>query len=395
MKPTALVLDGEHRAALAVVRSLGRRGVSVHVASSVPRSLAGGSHFAASESLVPDPILGAQAYATTIARLSIACDARVIMPVTEASILALLEYPDLLGPMRIASSDLGRFRRATDKAAVLALASQLDIDVPAQWAIEGAQDIEAIPEGHYPLVVKPARSVVTSVAGRRKVTVQYANDREELAEIIHRLGADAGPFLLQERISGPGVGVFLLRWNGRVLASFAHRRIREKPPSGGVSVCCESIMAPPELVQRSIRLLDALEWDGVAMVEYKRDLRTGRHFLMEINPRFWGSLQLAVDSGVDFPWYLYQAMEGVEVTPITRWQTGRRSRWYWGEVDHLVTRLRHSPTSLDLPTDSPGILSTALQILVPWRPRQKNDVFRWSDPVPAWRETVAWFQALK
>jgi hypothetical protein len=148
-------------------------------------------------------------------------------------------------------------------------------------------------------------------------------------------------------------------------------------------------------VAQSIRLLDALEWEGVAMVEYKRDHRTGRHFLMEINPRFWGSLQLAVDSGVDFPSYLYQAIEGREVTPITQWETGRRSRWWWGEVDHLLTRFRHSPASLDLPADSPGIGSAALQILMPWRPRQKADVFRWSDPVPAWRETVAWFQVLK
>lgn len=394
MKPSALVLDGEHRATLAVVRSLGRSGVSVHVASSVPRSLAGGSRFAASESLVPDPNQGAEEYAKAIARLSSDCEARVIMPVTEASILALLEYQHLLGPMRMASSDLARFRLATDKAAVLSLASQLGIDVPAQWAIESEEGIAAIPDGHYPLVVKPARSVVTSVAGRRKVSVQYANDREELTEVIRRLGADAGPFLLQARITGPGVGIFLLRWNGRVLASFAHRRIREKPPSGGVSVCCESIAAPPELMRQSIRLIEALEWEGVAMVEYKGDHRTGRHFLMEINPRFWGSLQLAVDSGVDFPWYLYQSIEGAEVTPVTRWETGRRSRWCWGEVDHLVTRLRHSAKSLDLPADSPGFLSTALQILTPWRPRQKSDVFRWSDPVPAWRETVAWFQAL-
>jgi predicted ATP-grasp superfamily ATP-dependent carboligase len=394
MSQSALVLDGEHRAALAVVRSLGRRGVTVHVASSVPRSLAGGSRFAASESLVPDPTQGSEAYARAIARLSADCNAPVIMPVTEASILALLEYQDLLGPIRMASRDLARFRLATDKAAVLSLASQLNIDVPAQWTINDAAGIATIPEEHYPLVVKPARSVVTSTAGRRKVAVQYASGRQELAEIIGRLGADAGPFLLQTRITGPGVGIFLLRWDDRILATFGHRRIREKPPSGGVSVCCESIAPPPELVTQSIRLLDALKWDGVAMVEYKRDDQTGRHFLMEINPRFWGSLQLAVDSSVDFPWYQYQAIEGEEVTPVTRWEIGRRSRWVWGEVDHLVTRLRHSPASLDLPANHPSLASTALQILLPWRPRQKSDVFRWSDPVPAWRETVAWFQAL-
>jgi hypothetical protein len=130
------------------------------------------------------------------------------------------------------------------------------------------------------------------------------------------------------------------------------------------------------------------------MVEYKQDRRTGRHYLMEINPRFWGSLQLAIDSGVDFPWYLYELIEGVSVTPISRWEVGQRSRWCWGEVDHLLTRLRHRPETLDLPADAQGLFATALQILTPWRPRQKSDVFRWADPLPAWRETVDWLRAL-
>ncbi len=268
------------------------------------------------------------------------------------------------------------------------------MDVPAQCTLKGLEDIDTVPTERYPLVVKPARSVVTGVAGRRKVGVRYARDGKGLAEIIRQLGPEAGPFLLQTRIHGPGVGIFLLRWNGSILATFAHRRIREKPPSGGVSVCCESIAAPSELVRQSTRLLEALNWEGVAMVEFKQDRRTGRHYLMEVNPRFWGSLQLAIDSGVDFPWFLYQAIEGDPVTPIPHWEVGRRSRWIWGEVDHLLTRLRHTPATLDLPTDAPGLFSTAFQILTPWRPRQTSDVFRWADPLPAWRETVAWFRAL-
>lgn len=390
MKQSALVLDGEQRAALAVVRSLGRHGVKVHVASHVRRSLAGGSRFAASEALVPNPIQGAEAYARAIARRFTACEGPVILPLTEPSTLALLEHRDLV---RTSGADLVHFLQATDKAAVLALASRLDIDVPPQWAVTIPGDVGTVPSWHYPLVVKPARSVVTGVAGRRKVGVRYARDREDLVKIVRELGPEAAPFLLQARITGPGVGIFLLRWNGRILATFAHRRIREKPPSGGVSVCCESIAAPSELVRRSTRLLEALDWEGVAMVEYKQDHRTGRYYLMEINPRFWGSLQLAIDSGVDFPWYLYQVIQGFPVAPITDWDVGRRIRWWWGDIDHLLTRLRHTPATLDLPPDVPNLFSTALQILTPWRPRQRGDVFRWADPLPAWRETVAWFRA--
>lgn len=394
MNPVVLVLDGEQRAALAVVRSLGRRGTTVHVASSISASLAGGSRFAASESLVPDPMGGAEPYSAAVARVAAGCGADVVLPITEGATLALLERVDQLGPVLLPSTDLARFQSATDKEGVLALASDLGIDVPAQWTINDAAEAAGIPASRYPLVIKPARSVVSGTQGRRKVAVHYARDGSELAGVLQSLGPDAGPFLLQARIEGPGVGVFLFRWKGQTLATFAHRRIREKPPSGGVSVCCESIEAPADLVARSTRLLEVLQWEGVAMVEYKRDLLTGRYFLMEINPRFWGSLQLAIDSGVDFPWYLVQAMLGQPREPVTQWEVGRRSRWCWGEIDHLLTVLRRSPAALNLPASAPSRLATLVQVLLPWRPRQKSDVFRWSDPVPAWRESLAWFRAL-
>ena len=53
------------------------------------------------------------------------------------------------------------------------------------------------------------------------------------------------PSLIQERIVGPGIGVFVLCDHGRLLAAFAHRRLREKPPSGGASVLCESVAVDP------------------------------------------------------------------------------------------------------------------------------------------------------
>ena len=125
--------------------------------------------------------------------------------------------------------------------------------------------------------------------------------RWELSAALNRLPREAFPVLIQERIVGAGLGVFLLRHAGRTEAAFAHRRLREKPPSGGVSVLAEAVELPPALLERAERLLDCFGWNGVAMVEFKEDAATGEPVLMEVNGRFWGSLQLAIDSGVDFP----------------------------------------------------------------------------------------------
>jgi len=392
--PIVLVLDGEQRSALAVVRSLGSRGCAVHVGSCVARSIAGGSRFALSESILPDPLAGTDAYAAAVAQLAADRQAEVIIPVTEGSTLALLERGTLPDGVRIPTSDLEHFRRASDKAAVLALAANLGIAVPRQWTIAGREPAQEIPPDQFPVVIKPSRSVVGSDSGRRKLGVSYAGSPEALRVVIDNLGVEAGPILVQSRIEGPGLGVFLLRWGGEIVASFAHRRIREKPPSGGVSVCCESVALSPELLARSVSLLEALDWSGVAMVEFKHDIRTGRDYLMEINPRFWGSLQLAIDAGVDFPWYLVEVALGRRIETVDRWRIGARSRWCWGDVDHLIARLRHSRAALDLPGNAAGVLRTALSVLTPWRPRQRSDVFRISDPVPALRETIAWIRAL-
>jgi len=113
---------------------------------------------------------------------------------------------------------------------------------------------------------------------------------------------------------------------------------------------------------------------------------------MEINGRFWGSLQLAVDAGVDFPALLLALACGERPAPVTRYRTGVRSRWWWGDLDHLLARLLHSDRELALPPDAPGRGRAVLDFLALWRRGDRNEVFRWSDPRPAWRETLNWFR---
>ena len=120
------------------------------------------------------------------------------------------------------------------------------------------------------------------------------------------------------------------------------------------------------------------------MVEFKEDRITGRRYLMEINGRFWGSLQLAVDAGVDFPTLLVSAALGGRPVPVTHYKLGVRERWWWGEVDHLLARLRG--------TSAPGQGSRANAVRVFLRPGPgiRNEVLRADDPWPFVRETIAW-----
>jgi predicted ATP-grasp superfamily ATP-dependent carboligase len=201
----------------------------------------------------------------------------------------------------------------------------------------------------------------------------------------------AYPILLQRRIVGPGSGIFLLVWDGKLVASFAHRRLREKPPAGGVSVYSESVPADPMLVEQGFRLLCHFGWQGVAMLEFKTDRSTGRRYLMEVNGRLWGSLQLAVDAGVDFPALLVGCALGD--TPVSPgYRVGMRNRWWWGDVDHLLTRLRRSAADLGLPPGAPSRGQVLLDFLRVWRPGDRNEILRLTDPMPFVRETLGWLR---
>jgi len=187
----------------------------------------------------------------------------------------------------------------------------------------------------------------------------------------------------QERVVGPGTGVFLLCDHGHLLTAFAHRRLREKPPSGGVSVLCESIPVDRHLLEEAMSLLGPLGWHGVAMVEYKQDHRTGRHMLMEVNGRFWGSLQLAVDAGVDFPYLCYRLATGESVDVPSAYAVGVKSRWLLGDLDHLLIRLRGRRRESFPP--EPSRLRAVIEFLR--RPKRgSQDVFRRDDPRPMFHE---------
>ncbi|MDX1394155.1 MAG: ATP-grasp domain-containing protein [Gemmatimonadota bacterium] len=388
-----LVTDGGERSALAVARSLRRAGHDVIVGSVSGRSLAGASR-GCEEIALADPVSGPEEFANDLLAAVASSRADVVLPISEAALLAALPLNGHLGDVALPFVSAERFRRICDKTEVFERARDLDIAVPAERVLSSPDEgREGSPAGlRYPLVVKPSRSVGLDGGRRTRLTVRHAADERALSGILESLPPAAYPIHLQERIEGPGVGVFLLPWRGRLLARFAHRRLREKPPSGGVSVYRESVAIDPDLEARSLALLEAFGWEGVAMVEYKLSA-DGRPYLMEINGRFWGSLQLAIDAGVDFPRLLVDAALGERVEPVREYRLGVRTRWLWGDVDHLLLRLRRRPEDLDLPRGAGGRLSAVGGFLAAFG-GGRLEVERLSDPGPALREASQWVSSV-
>lgn len=376
---TVLVTDGEQRSALAIVRSLGRAGHHCVVMSASGRSLAGGSRFAARDFPAPPAGADPDGFARTLQQLVADVHADLVLPVTEEAVLATLAHRNAIEAI-VPFPELATFEQVCDKERVLSVARSVGIRVPRQTVIPSRGAGEKV---DLPVVLKPTRSVHTGADGARaRTSVTWAETPAGYAAALAAYPDAAFPVLAQELITGPGIGVFLLLHEGRVVARFSHRRLFEKPPRGGVSVLSQAEPMDEALYHSSVRLLEALDWSGVAMVEYKRDDATGEHVLMEINGRFWGSLQLAIDAGVDFPRLLVDLALGKPVTPVLHYAAAK-TRWEWGHVDHLLARCRRGPAR--------SRLQAVGQWLATMGPGTRNEVLRMSDPRPFLRETIQWF----
>lgn len=366
---TILITDGENRSTLAATRSLGRRGCRVLVSAAKARSLASCSRFCERGFAVPDPNRsGAEEYTAAIRDIVIQEKVDAIFPMTEASIHHLNQTRSLLPPdLVLACADAQKMEAVSNKFEVFRLAEKLDVPTPRTLYLSSPSDLAGvIGDIHeYPVVVKPALSKIPQAGGGfLGGGIRYAGTRNELQDLYETSPALQYPSIIQERIVGPGTGLFTLYDVDRHLALFSHRRLREKPPSGGVSVVSESVSLDEEMVDAAGKLLSAVGWQGVAMVEFKRDVRDGKAKLMEINGRFWGTLQLAVASGVDFPGlYLDFLFGGKPSHAFRNYRIGRRMKWFLGTLDHLLIRLKNSDLSLNLTPEFPSKWGSVVEFL--------------------------------
>jgi predicted ATP-grasp superfamily ATP-dependent carboligase len=381
----AFVTDGDQRPALAITRSLGRRGVSVLVGSEQPDSMASASKYCIRHVTYPSPYQHPDAFDRFLLDLIERERIDVVMPVTDVTTHLVSRNRSALSRLTAtAAPSFEAFDFVANKMRLVQRAAQCGIATPRTHFVDGLADVEQL-RGRieYPAVIKPLRSRIRTESGWLVTTVQYAHDDADLlrvyrdTEYLHRYSS-----MIQERIVGPGVGVFVLCDHGRLCAAFAHRRVREKPPSGGASVLCESIALDPELLDQAMRLLGPLGWHGVAMMEFKQDRRTGRSYLMEVNGRFWGSLHLAVQAGVDFPYLSYLLALGRPFEIPASYQIGVKSRWLLGDLDHLLMRLFHSDGDQHLPEGAPSRIRALVDFLQPIGAGLKYDVISRDDPRP-------------
>jgi predicted ATP-grasp superfamily ATP-dependent carboligase len=332
-----LVTDGAYKHTLAIVRSLGRHNIEVGVLASSSDALSFHSRYCSRAIFCPPPDKE-DVFIEFLLHLLPRQQADLLIPVGYRSVEAISKHKDELKKYTsIELPEHQKVRIALDKKSTYQLSESTGVPYPKTIYPQGQGEIERLASDlSYPVVIKHQRET----AGEKRV--YYALDQEQLIEKYREICLAASPSeaspMIQEYIRGRGYGFFALYQQGLCKRIFMHRRVRETPPTGGASTCSESYYHE-QLKEYGQRLLDALNWHGVAMVEFKLDERDGQFKLMEINPKFWGSLDLALAAGVDFPYYLCEMSAGKEIAYSEDYKSGLRYHWpIHGELQHILKK---------------------------------------------------------
>ena len=375
-----------------MIRSLGRRGIHVAAGDASPRSPGFFSRHTAERVVYPPPRTDAPATVAALARATGERGIDLVIPVGEELVVLLSgareEFRDATV---LALPDADALETARDKLATVELATRLGVPAPRTVLVRTAD--EAVREAthfRWPVVLKPQSSRAVRSGGQVDAFgIEYAADPAALEK---RMSAFEGrsAVLLQEYVPGDGHGVGLLMDRGKPLLAFQHRRLREVPFTGGPSSLRESVALDPVLFDYSVRLLEALEWTGPAMVEFK--VGPGGVSLMEINGRLWGSLPLAVKSGVDFPGRIVKLFLEPPAQPSgalprdLEYRVGVRSRDLNLELTWIASVLarRSAYPFLEAPRRREAA-AAALRLL---DPRDGFDVLDAHDPIPGLAEVA-------
>lgn len=373
---SVLVLDANQRSALAVTRSLGRIDqYRITTADSTESALAGCSRFSSHYLQSPSAEHAPNEYLAWIEKIQNTNQFDLIIPVTEITSQLLLMRKDLLPSVKLPFAPYETVMQLADKGNLVESALRLGVPCPQSQRFACARELETA-NIKFPIVLKPCLSRIFTGNKWIATTVRILHSQDDLVKTLERdTYLQEHAFMLQEFIPGHGAGVFCLYHHGKPLAFFAHERLREKPPQGGVSVLSRSVAVDPTLKDYATRLLDGVQWHGVAMIEFRINPE-GKAFLMEVNTRFWGSLQLAIDSGVDFPALLVEAERTQQAQVVKDYVVGQKLRWLLGDLDSLYIFCKSTASA-------PQKFRRLLQFLTPNLLASRHEINRWGDLGPA------------
>ncbi|WFN37407.1 ATP-grasp domain-containing protein [Methanomicrobium antiquum] len=313
-----LITDAQYKHTLGAVRNLNKKGYYIIAGSQSKNALSFFSKYCNEKLIYPDP-KNVDEFTKFLIKYLENNHIDVLLPIGYNTTVAISKRKnELIKYTHIPVADFNVMEIASNKDKTMKLASKLDLITPKEY--NEKEKIE-----RFPVV---AKGIYESG------NIQYINSQKDFLKL------KLSNYIIQEYIPGEGYGFYALLNHGNVKAIFMHKRLREYPITGGSSTAAMNTY-DEELMNLGLKLLKALKWHGVAMVEFKKDSRDNQFKLMEINPKFWGSLDLSTTAGVDFPELAIKMALGEEFDPVMTYDQNTKFRWLFpDDTIHLFANPR-------------------------------------------------------
>ncbi|MDA3875408.1 MAG: ATP-grasp domain-containing protein [Kiritimatiellae bacterium] len=365
--PPAFVTYGWCRTAYTVVRSLGARGVDVHVGDSSPLAMSRASRFAKSFTRLPDFFTEPEAYVEALGTAMLQRGAKVLFPCHE-DVEAVIRFRDKLpADICVALPSFEDWSTAEDKLNYVDAVRTAGCPVPETYQVRTSGELTRLRDTlSFPVVIK------TRIGNSAK-GVEIIRERSQLEPAFYRLvqeyklPPDRWP-TLQVYVPGTKQGVLGVYQHGKHVSSIVFDIIRSKGSANFGTSTFRVTLDDPELKANAIKAMEALNWHGVVDMDWLRD-DEGTARLIDINGRLGGATALTYISGMDMPWLWYQIAIGEKSFDIPQPRVGAKARWILGDVLGLLDSLRN------------GKLREVVDVLTPqWK--CGHDDWVWNDPLP-------------
>ena len=325
---TLMILDGEMRAALGIVRSLGRMGIPMIVGSHNSRGKSALSKYIRQSFTYEVKEDGLESAHSMIIQRVRTLRPEVLMPVFDTGWSVVHKYYEDYTSLTTIVPNPGRelFEKLQDKHCLADLAEYYGVPTPRTYRFKSTDDALSVRHSlPYPILLKPYK-------GNGGIGIQRAENADQLAKKLER--GENLP-LLQEQIDGEDLELTVLCVHGEPLSVYTYLSLRNAPLPYGPPVACRTIR-DENTVRIGTEFLRKILYHGVAHLDFRRDRRDGQPKLLDFNARLAGTNDVSLYSGIDFGHMLYRLAMGEALEPSFAFEKGKEFRWLLpGELMHL------------------------------------------------------------
>ncbi len=345
-----LITYGWVRSSYAAMRSFTDYGLKVYISDETKIGMCQFSRMCKFSGKYASPFLEPDFFINDIVNIIKKDNINFLLPSHDETEIFAQRIEDIPKNVIVPIATHSKIKIANDKYLSTRLAIDTGIDTPKTLDYQKKECLLNLLEDGKKYVIKLRK-------GNSSKGVFYSENKDKtynlLLELCRSYGVNEENLpVVQERIEGSGWGVSCLYWEGQRRAHFTHKRLKEKISTGGTSTIRVS-KSNPIIEEMAFAILDKLGWHGLAMVEFKFNESTKDAWFIEINPRLWGSIHLAISSGIDFPILLYKASYGMNF-PYPRQKEGVVARWYLGDMIVAASQFKKMKILSGIKSLTPG-----------------------------------------